>query len=65
MEEWYDDIEAARHTELILVDADSDKVRAFEQQMAERTGQISNVTKSIGKIQEMFISLNEIVSAQG
>ena len=30
--------------------------------MLQRTDQIANVTKSIGKIQEMFQSLNEIVS---
>ena len=62
-----EDIEAARQEEsdLILLEQDSKdhkKLKAFQNHMTERTEQITNVTQSIGKIQEMFGSLNEIVN---
>ena len=39
----------------------SAEMRQFADKMTSRTNQIGNVTQSIGKIQNMFKTLNEIV----
>lgn len=68
IEDWVenDDIEA-NGQQLIQLDDPKDKEKnsAFQKQMLKRTEHIGNVTNSIGKIQQMFSSLNEIVSQQG
>ena len=43
----------------------SAEMRQFADKMTSRTNQIGNVTQSIGKIQNMFKTLNEIVQQQG
>jgi hypothetical protein len=43
----------------------SGEVQQFQERMKSRTAQIGNVTNSIGRIQDMFTSLNEIVLQQG
>jgi t-SNARE complex subunit (syntaxin) len=54
---------------LIEIDEDAEKddqkIGEFQAHMSQRTEQVGNVAKSIGKIQDMFKSLNEIVSQQG
>lgn len=47
------------------ISSDDPEVAQFQQRMDQRTEQIGNVTSSIGRIQSMFQSLNEIVNQQG
>lgn len=39
----------------------SGEIQQFQERMNSRTAQIGSVTNSIGRIQDMFTSLNEIV----
>jgi len=66
LEDWVEDIENQHEADLLQLqepdEREGQKIEAFQAHMSQRTDQITNVTKSIGKIQDMFKSLNEIVS---
>lgn len=67
LEDWVEDLEAQTQQdsnllEIEMNEKENNQIAEFNSNMTQRTEQLTNVTRSIGKIQDMFKSLNEIVS---